>query len=46
MCSYGIDEFKVYRRLINEVFLSGMLSIVLDMYDYWNIIINIFLILK
>jgi nicotinamide phosphoribosyltransferase len=40
MCSYGIDEFAAYTRLINEVFPSGILSIVSDTYDYWNVITN------
>jgi len=38
MCSYGIDEFSAYTRLINEVFPSGILSIVSDTYDYWHVI--------
>ncbi|AGX42579.1 nicotinate phosphoribosyltransferase [Clostridium saccharobutylicum] len=46
MCSYGTDELKAYKRLINEVFPSGILSIVSDTYDYWNIITNILPILK
>ncbi len=46
MCSYGTDELKAYKRLINEVFPSGVLSIVSDTYDYWNLITNILPILK
>lgn len=46
MCSYGTDEYKAYKRLINEVFPSGVLSIVSDTYDYWNLIINILPTLK
>lgn len=46
MCSYGSDELKAYKRLINEVFPSGILSIVSDTYDYWNLIINILPTLK
>ena len=46
MCSYGTDELKAYKRLINEVFPSGLLSIVSDTYDYWNLITNILPILK
>jgi len=38
MCSYGEDEFAAYKRLITEVFPSGVLSIVSDTYDYWNVI--------
>jgi nicotinamide phosphoribosyltransferase len=41
MCSYGMDEFAAYKRLITEVFPSGTLSIVSDTYDYWNVITNI-----
>jgi len=41
MCSYGEDEFAAYKRLITEVFPSGVLSIVSDTYDYWNVITDI-----
>lgn len=41
MCSYGTDEVKAYKRLMKEVFPSGVLSIVSDTYDYWNLIVNI-----
>ena len=41
MCSYGQDEYKAYKRLITEVFPSGILSIVSDTYDYWNVITTI-----
>lgn len=41
MCSYGTDELKAYKRLIKDVFPSGVLSIVSDTYDYWNLIVNI-----
>ena len=41
MCSYGMDEFAAYTRLITEVFPTGTLSIVSDTYDYWNVITNI-----
>ena len=41
MCSYGKDEERAYRRLITEVFPSGILSIVSDTYDYWNVITNL-----
>lgn len=46
MCSYGQDEEKAYRRLINEVFKTGVISIVSDTYDYWNIITNLLVKLK
>ena len=41
MCSYGQDELSAYKRLIKEVFPSGILSIVSDTYDYWNVVTNI-----
>ena len=41
MCSYGEDEFAAYKRLITEVFPSGILSIVSDTYDYWKVITDI-----
>jgi nicotinamide phosphoribosyltransferase len=41
MCSYGENEFEAYRRLITEVFPSGVLSIVSDTYDYWKVITDI-----
>lgn len=41
MCSYGEDEYGAYKRLITEVFPSGVLSIVSDTYDYWNVITGI-----
>lgn len=46
MCSYGKDEYKAYKRLITEVFPKGILSIVSDTYDYWNVITNILPMLK
>lgn len=46
MCSYGTNELKAYKRLINEVFSNGILSIVSDTYDYWNLITNILPIIR
>jgi nicotinamide phosphoribosyltransferase len=46
MCSYGMDEYAAYTRLITEVFPSGTLSIVSDTYDYWNVITKILPTLK
>ena len=41
MSSYGRDgEFECYRHLIEDVFTSGLLSMVSDTYDYWNVITN------
>jgi nicotinamide phosphoribosyltransferase len=41
MTAYGENEINVYKRLLAEVFPKGVLSIVSDSYDYWNVIINI-----
>lgn len=41
MCSYGEDEFAAYKRLVTEIFPRGVLSIVSDTYDYWNVITDI-----
>lgn len=41
MSSYGREgEFDCYKRLINEAFPKGVLSIVSDTYDYWNVLTN------
>jgi len=39
-CQYQ-DDFKYYKRMINEVAPEGIISIVSDGYDYWNVIGNI-----
>ncbi len=33
-------EFETYKRLINEVYPKGIVSIVSDTYDYWNVLVN------
>jgi len=41
MSSYGKDhEFETYKRLLTEVYPSGMVSIVSDTWDLWNVITN------
>lgn len=41
MSSYGREgEFECYRHLIEDVFPHGLLSIVSDTYDYWNVLTN------
>lgn len=41
MSSYGRDgEFECYRHIIEDVFPSGLLSVVSDTYDYWNVLTN------
>lgn len=37
----GEGEYDTYRRLINEVYPSGFVSIVSDTWDLWNTITNI-----
>ena len=44
-CQYE-DDLKYYKRLINEVAPEGIISIVSDGYDYWNVIGNIIPTLK
>lgn len=39
MCAGGIDnEFETYRRLIEDVYPSGILSIVSDTWDLWHVL--------
>jgi len=41
MCAGGAeDEVGTYRRLINEIYPSGIVSIVSDTWDYWNVLTN------
>lgn len=41
MCAGGKDnEYETYRRLINETYPKGILSIVSDTYDLWNVVNN------
>jgi len=39
-CQYQ-DDLKYYKRMINEIAPEGIISIVSDGYDYWNVIGNI-----
>lgn len=36
-CQYG-DDYKYYKRMLTEVAPTGIISIVSDGYDYWNVI--------
>jgi nicotinamide phosphoribosyltransferase len=39
MCSGGKDtEIETYRRLITDVYPSGIISIVSDTWDFWNVV--------
>jgi len=42
MCTGGQDtEIDTYRRLISETYPTGIVSIVSDTWDYWNVLTNI-----
>jgi nicotinamide phosphoribosyltransferase len=42
MCAGGADdEIGTFRRLINQVYPKGIVSIVSDTWDYWNTLTNI-----
>ena len=38
MCAYGTDEFESFKRLITEVYPSGLVSIVSDTWDLWHVL--------
>lgn len=39
MCMGGLDaEIQTYRRLINEIYPKGIVSIVSDTWDFWSIV--------
>lgn len=48
MCMGGKDEGELatFRRLITEIYPSGIVSIVSDTWDFWNVITNTAAILK
>jgi nicotinamide phosphoribosyltransferase len=35
------NEWELYRRLIEDVYPSGIVSVVSDTWDYWNVLTNI-----
>jgi nicotinamide phosphoribosyltransferase len=41
MCAYGQDEATSYRRIITEVYPSGLVSIVSDTWDLWNVLTRV-----
>lgn len=41
MCANGQDEYSVIKRLITEVYPTGPVSIVVDTWDYWNVLKNV-----
>lgn len=41
MCADGKNnEFETYKRLLTEIYPSGIVSIVSDSYDFWNVVDN------
>lgn len=41
MCAGGMeDEFETFERLINETYPTGIVSIVSDTWDFWQVITN------
>lgn len=44
-CAYG-DDLKYLRRMLTEVHPSGIVSIVADGYDYWDVLTRVVPILK
>lgn len=40
-CSYGKDnEFEYFRRLVEDVYPTGIVSLVSDSFDYWQVIFD------
>lgn len=47
MCAGGeVDELKTFKRLITELYPSGIISIVSDTWDFWKVITEYTVILK
>lgn len=42
MCANGRDEYSVIDRLITEVHPTGIVSIVSDTWDFWNLVENVY----
>jgi nicotinamide phosphoribosyltransferase len=38
MCAYGQDELGSYRRLLTDVYPNGLVSVVSDTWDLWNVL--------
>jgi len=38
--SVAIGEFQYFKRMITEIYTSGIVSVVADTYDFWNAITN------
>jgi len=41
MCAYGQDEVSSYRRLLTEVYPTGLVSVVSDTWDLWNVMTSV-----
>jgi len=46
MCAYGRDEFASYKRIIEDIYPSGMVSIVSDTWDLWKVLSDVIAPLK
>lgn len=44
-CAYG-DDMAYFKRIINEIYPSGMVSIVSDGYDFWKVLTEVLPALK
>jgi len=41
MCAHGQDEMEAYRKLLTDVYPTGMVSIVSDTWDFWHVMTEI-----
>ena len=39
-CAYA-DDYEYIKKLVTEIYPTGIVSVVSDGYDYWNVILNI-----
>ncbi len=47
MCAGGdTNELETFRRLIEDIYPTGIISIVSDTWDYWNVLTNTAVVLK
>lgn len=46
MCVHGTDEFNTYKYLIEEVYPTGLVSVVSDTWDLWKVLVDVVIPLK
>jgi nicotinamide phosphoribosyltransferase len=46
MCAYGQDELSSYRRIITEIYPTGLVSVVSDTWDLWKVMTEVLPALK